>query len=88
MLNVTKDPQELLDYAVDWTDWLGADTISDVSWTVPTGITQNSTTNTTKTATIWLSGGTLGNVYRVVCRITTNAGRVAERTIALRIADK
>lgn len=83
-----KDPNATLDYAVDWTDWLCSDNISSVVWIVPSGITESSTSNTSTTATIWLSGGTLGVVYTIVCRITTTAGRIDDRTFYIKIQDK
>jgi hypothetical protein len=55
-----KDPDAVLDYAIDWTDRLGSDTISTSTWTVPSGITKDSDNKTTAKTTIWLSGGTVG----------------------------
>jgi hypothetical protein len=83
-----KDPQAILDYVVDWTDWLSSDTISVVAWVVPAGITNPSISNTTKTATIWLSSGTAGNSYDITCRITTAGGRTDERTITVSVRNK
>lgn len=83
-----KDPSAVLDYKVDWATWLSTDTIATVAWTVPTGITQTSTSNTTTTATIWLSGGTAGTTYEIVCRITTAGGRTDDRTIGIRVEDQ
>jgi hypothetical protein len=34
-----KDPDAVLDYALDWAEWLGADTIQGVTWIVSTGLT-------------------------------------------------
>lgn len=81
-----KDPQAVLDYTVDWDadDWLGTDTITGTPvWTLPAGITKDSQTNTTTTATIWLSGGTDGADYDIACKITTAGGRTDERTIRI-----
>jgi hypothetical protein len=50
-----KDPQAVLDYGFDWSKWLGTDTISTSTWTVPVGITKDSDTHDTTTTTIWLS---------------------------------
>jgi hypothetical protein len=72
---LTKDPDAVLDYQVDWSAWLGVDTISTSTWVVPTGITKNSDTKTTTTATIWLRGGTAGTLYLVTNRIVTAGGR-------------
>lgn len=78
-----KDPDAVLDYQIDWEDWLGEDTISDSEWTVPTGITNDGDTNTATTATIWLSGGTAGTRYKLINHITTVSGREEDRTITI-----
>jgi hypothetical protein len=83
-----KDPDATLDYTVEWTPWLSAvsDAITSVAWTVPGGLTQVAVSNTTLTATIFLSGGTAGSSYDVVCRVTTAAtqSRVDDRTIRIK----
>ena len=88
MFAAVKDPNATLDYKLDWSAWLTTDTISTVTWTVPTGITQTAATNTTTSATIWLSGGTVGTRYTVVCRITTTAGRIDERSLLVSVQQK
>lgn len=88
MYSATKDPNATLDYGINWAEWLGADTIATVAWTVPAGLTQTAATNTTTSATIWLSGGTVGTRYAVACRITTTAGRIDDRTIRIDCVQK
>ena len=80
-----KDPNAVLDYAVDWSAWLISDTISSSSWTTPTGITQVTTSNTTTRATIWVSGGTVGESYTLVNRIVTAGGRTEDRSITITV---
>ena len=63
--NWLKDPNASLDYTVDWSAWLGSDTISAVTWTLETGITKAAQSNTTTAATVWVSGGTAGREYTV-----------------------
>lgn len=75
-----KDPDSILDYKIDWSAWLAADTILSSTWIVPTGLTKTSQSNTTTTTTVWLSGGTLGQNYQVTNRITTNQNRTEDRT--------
>jgi hypothetical protein len=88
----TKDPDDVLDYLVDFgvdeDDWLGSDTLSAVTWTVPTGITKVAQVNTTTTATIWLSGGTAGAVYTIGIRVTTAGGRTKDESLKIRIAQR
>jgi len=83
-----KDPQAVLDYAIDWSDWLGSDTISTSAWTVPAGITKDSDSNTTTTTTIWLSGGTADTDYELINHIVTAGGREDDRTITIRVRQR
>jgi len=83
-----KDPQAKLDYVWDWTVWLAGDKITGVSIIMPTGLTSNEYTYTDNTVTAWLEGGTAGNNYLVPCKITTNSGRIDERSILIICAEK
>lgn len=83
-----KDPSDELDYAAGFLEWLGEDTIADAEWTAPSGVTVERSENTTTTATVWISGGTAGVTYPMVCKITTAAGRVCERTIKLKVKER
>ena len=83
-----KDPEAVLDYAFDWSDWLDstsspAETISSHTVTVPSGITKDSDRESGETVTIWLSGGTEGNNYKVECKIVTSESRTEERSITI-----
>lgn len=79
-----KDPDAVLDYGFDWTDWLNAtETITAHTITVDAGITLNSHGEDAGIVTAWISGGTAGVEYEVACRITTSEGRTDERTITL-----
>lgn len=86
----TKDPDATLDYGFDWaTDgWLGSDTIASATWVVPSGLTKGSETNTTTTATVWLSGGTVATDYTVTCRITTAGGRIDDRSLLIQVRNR
>lgn len=83
-----KDPNEVLDYQIDWADRLGSDTIATSTWTIPSGLTAGATSNTTTTATTWLSGGTEDDDYEVQNRITTTGGRTMDQTVKLRVRTK
>lgn len=76
-----KDPSAVLDYTIDWREWLGDDTIVSSTWTVPVGIANAGAVFSATTATIWLSGGTAGTAYSVYNTITTVGGRTEKRTI-------
>ena len=55
---------------------------------MPAGITKNSDTKTTSTTTIWLLGGTLGQTYEFVNRITTAGLRTMDQSVKLKIKAK
>lgn len=78
-----KDPGDVLDYSRDWTDFLDTDTITASTWSVPDGITMDSESNTSTVATVWLSGGTLGERYTVTNTIETEDGRTVEGSITI-----
>lgn len=84
-----KDPQAILDYNIDWNDWLvNGDTITSSSWTLTSGITLQSSSVSDGIATAFISGGTLGSTYYATNRIDTAQGRRDERTITLIIEDR
>lgn len=80
-----KNPDAIADYVIDWSDDLDTDTISASVWTVPEGLSSSANTYTGTSATIWLSGGTDGQVYKLVNRITTAGLRTFERDVLLRV---
>jgi len=99
-----KDPDETLDYSVDWSRFLGSDTISSVVWKIEdtdgtdntvsapetvNGLTINAASNTNTVATAQIADGTLNTTYNVICQITFGASNlVATRTIRLPIREK
>lgn len=83
-----KDPNATLDYVINWATYLGADTILVSSWIVPSGITSVTDTDTATTATIWLSGGTVGQKYALTNRILTAGGRTDDRTIYIKVKEQ
>jgi len=99
-----KDPDEILEYSVDWSRFLGSDTISSVAWyvddsdgtktSVSAGQTVNTLTlvaqsSTTTVATVQLSNGTANTTYSVTCAITYGANSlVSERTIKLPVKER
>lgn len=83
-----KDPDEVLDYKLDWTARLDGDTISTSTWTVPAGLTNAGDSNTTTAATVWISDGTEGTKYTILNRITTAAGRTMDQSVSLYIQSR
>lgn len=88
MATFVHDPDAVLDYQIDWATWLGTDTIATSTWVVPTGLTKGSDTKTATTATVWLSGGTVGQRYSVTNRITTAGGRTEDGSFDIVVREK
>ena len=88
MARFFKDADAVLDFSVDWTDWLTGDTISTSTFTVEAGITADSDSNDTTSATVWLSGGTAGTLYTVTNQIVTAAGRTDERSLTISVVER
>lgn len=82
-----KDPDDVLDYSIDWSDVLAADgdTIAGVAWTFPAGISKQSESVEGSATFVWISGGQDGSRYAIGCRVTTAGGRIYDRTIALSV---
>lgn len=93
-----KDPDSVLSYVINWasedgtndgsdsdTGWLQGDTISASTWDVPTGITVDTESNTTKVAKIVLSAGSADAIYLCTNHITTAAGLEDDRILIVRM---
>jgi len=91
MTAFTKDPNAVLNYDFDWSDWLGTgEVISSIDVAADTGLTVDSSSNTDDTVTVTLSGGTVGESYTVRCRITTNSSpaQTDDRSMTVTIAER
>ncbi len=83
-----KDPSAVLDYSIDWADWLGADVIATSTWSVPGGITKDSDDKSATGTTVWLSGGSNGQTYDLRNTITTDGGRTNARTMTITVGTR
>lgn len=87
--NFEKDPSENLDYQVSWADWLATgESIVTSTWTVETGLTAGTTSASSTVATIWLSGGTNGDIYNITNHIISSASRTGDRTFSIEIKER
>lgn len=86
-----KDPEEVLDYSIDWSGILASGEIIDTStWAIdstqstPTlEIDEGLTSNDDTSATVWVSGGTHRIVYALINTVTTDQTRTYERVIKI-----
>ncbi len=97
-----KDPNAVLDYLVDFAAKTNGRGIEDylqngefiVSKTIISSapaeliINSSSLTDMYTSVTIWLSGGTVGKIYTVTCRIVTNMGRTDDRSFQIQVVEK
>lgn len=91
---IPKDPDADLDYSEDWTTWLNGDVISSFEVVFPdpdctlmeSGTQPKSTDGSIVTA--WLVGGRSGITEQATYRITTVAGRIDDRSLFFKIADR
>lgn len=88
-----KDPNEELDFGLDWTQRLivnnVADRIISSSWAVPGGgltITAQSFLN--NDTTVWLEGGTAGQTYTVTNTVVTAGNRTMVQSATLKITPR
>jgi uncharacterized protein (DUF697 family) len=85
---IEKDPNSILDFALDWADWLDGDTITSSSFTVAAGLTKQSEDFDLAETVVWLAGGTVGQVYNVTNHITTALGRVVDRSFRVVVREQ
>lgn len=99
-----KDPDELVDYSIDWSRFITPATINAATWyiddadgvkteLVPSGqivhgLQLISATITDTVATARVGLGTNNIRYKLYCNITTSEGLQFERTIFLRVKEK
>jgi hypothetical protein len=91
-----KQPVEVKDYPIDYTEWLdeAADTLTDVQAAVvcltddaDTSLVVQNLTLAPKGVSVWLSGGTDGQRYKVSVTVTTAGGRVDQSEFVVRVKD-
>ena len=82
-----KDPDDVKDYEVDWTNRLPSDTITSSTWTVAigTGLVIDSSSFTTMVTKVWVSGGSAGVTYELLNRVETAGGRIYDQTMKLKV---
>jgi hypothetical protein len=84
-----KDPDEFLDYGIDWTPRLeSSETIVSALWIPPPGVTTSNASWGDKVTVIWVAGGSHGVTYLFTNRITTSAGRILEETAKLKVKNR
>lgn len=88
-----KDPDAVLDYAVDWgAEYLDGDAIAASSFTVEPveagGVAITASANDERLASATVGGGIAGRQYRLRNHVVMVSGREDERSIVLRVEQR
>lgn len=83
-----KDPEDKVDYVMDWTSVLGSDTIASIDDTRIDDLSDDPLTITTPppaidddtTTTVWCTGGTNDTNPILTVKVTTAGGRILTRS--------
>lgn len=87
---ILKDPLSVLDYRVDWgSEYLVDDQLTSSTWSVvplePGGVTVDGSRFDGSSATVQVSGGRPGKVYRLLNHVVTSASREDVRSMTIRV---
>lgn len=85
-----KDPNDVDDFSIDWTNQLNGETLQAAVWTIVSaaGAAIVSSSVTSPFASVRISGGTENETMVLLCRITTNTGRQLDQTAKLGIVSQ
>jgi hypothetical protein len=87
--NFTKQPVDVLDYDIDYSDWLTTgDNVESVTVVAePTGLTVDNKFVNDPRVKIYLSGGSDGATYKITVTTTTADGRVKQDEFKLKVKE-
>lgn len=86
----SKQPNDVLDYDLDYSEFLSAgDSLSNLSTAAvsPSGLTVHTPLVIGKTLKIWVQGGSAGVKYKVTVQAVTVLGRTKEDELIFRVKD-
>lgn len=91
-----KQPAEVKDYDIDYSEWLGpvGDTVASTT-AIVTSVTEavptleiDSIMDSSTAVKLWISGGTGGVSYKVTVQMTTAGGRLDESELVFKVKDR
>jgi hypothetical protein len=88
---VEKDPDAILYYTLDWSEWLPSGLTIDSCGgaATPSSLTMDAPTNTTTTTTAKLTGGVAGQQYTVRFRVVLSDGvQQDDRSILVKVVER
>lgn len=87
----TQQPADILDYDIDYTDWLGTDTLASHTVTADTGITidtpASSIWGSSLKVKVWVSGGTTATTYKITVTVVTAGGRTKQDEFRVKVRE-
>ncbi|UXN70897.1 hypothetical protein N8A98_06835 [Devosia neptuniae] len=84
-----KDPNEVLDYDLNWAARLSGDTIVTSTWLLADGALVIDSDEQSGTATkVWLSGGAEGVSYTLTNRVVTSGNRTMDESVRIKIKSR
>lgn len=92
---IEKDPYAVLDYTLDWENWMPtSEVISSITVTAETisgdssPLVIDSTTNTDYLVTAYISGGSVGEIYNVEYKIVTDQNKQDSRNFRIKVIER
>lgn len=92
--NFVKDPDALIDYKVDWQQYLNGDDIVSAAVTAFPQVSGGvrvaafAVSSNSKSVVIWLSAGVTAEEVNITNRVWTSAGRRDDRTFFVSVENK
>lgn len=94
-----KQPAEVKDYPIDYTEWLSEITAGDtIASAVAVSVCTSDASNTSllvnqvvisnKAVTVWLAAGTSNQIYKVTVTVTTAGGRIDQSEFIVKVKDR
>ena len=90
MTLLLKDPDSILDYAVDWSsEYLGEDIVTQSSWTIDpvedSGVIVIASEFDSGMTTVTAGGGIAGHIYQLTNPVVLASGLTDNRSVTLRV---
>jgi len=84
LVTIVVDPDDKRTISVDWTDFIGAASISSTAWSAANGVTLGTPATSGNLRSVPVSGFKEGCDYLVSCQVTLNTGEIKDQTVLLK----
>lgn len=87
----SKDPDEIIDYEISWTDRMSdTDEVTSFSFASTGGVTidQSSVSADKRSTVAWISGGTEGEICIITGTANTLEGRKLQQSVRLKVKSR